>query len=219
MCGKFTQMVGWAELLAWAEISAASGSPIETITPMRFASVIALDEGGKRAAVRMRWGLVPAWETDPAMGTKHIHARAETIESKPTFKDAFARRRGLVVVHSFNEGKEITPTKTEQYIVAAKEPLAIAVIWERWVAPETPALLSFAMVTVAANALIGTITDRMPAIVLPDDWGKWLGETPATAQELKAILVPVEGDWDMQPATSARPAKPPRPQPAQRELF
>jgi putative SOS response-associated peptidase YedK len=218
MCGKFTQMVGWAELLAWAEISAASDSPLETITPMRFASVIALGEDGRRAAVRMRWGLVPGWESDPRMGTGHIHARAETIESKPTFKDAFARRRGLVVVHSFNEGKEITPTKTEQYIITPKTPLTIAVIWDRWAATATT-LLSFAMVTVEANKLIGTITDRMPALVQPEDWGKWLGETPATVAELKTMLVPIEADWDMQPAAKAKPPKPPKPQAAQRELF
>jgi putative SOS response-associated peptidase YedK len=220
MCGKFTQMVGWAELLAWAEISAAAESALETVTPMRFASVIALDEDGRRAAVRMRWGLVPPWESDPQMGTKHIHARAETIESKPTFKDAFAQRRGLIVVHSFNEGKEITPRKTEQYIITPEDcaPLAIAVIWERW-AVSGATLLSFAMVTVEANKLIGTITDRMPAIVQPDGWGKWLGETPAGVDELKAMLAPIEGDWDMQPAAKSQPPSPPKPQPAQRELF
>jgi putative SOS response-associated peptidase YedK len=220
MCGKFTQMVGWAELLAWAEISAASDSALETITPMRFASVIALGDDGQRAAVRMRWGLVPGWESDPRMGTRHIHARAETIESKPTFQNAFARRRGLVVVHSFNEGKEITPTRTEQHIIRPRDgnPLAIAVIWDRWAAAGAT-LLSFAMVTVEANKLVGTITDRMPAIVLPGDWSKWLGETPATVAELKAMLVPIEGDWDMQSAAKARPPKPPKPQSAQRELF
>ena len=214
MCGKFTQMVGWAELLALAEIAAAPQSALETITPMRFASVIRLGAGGAREAARMRWGLVPAWEGDPRPGAGHIHARAETIESKPTFKDAFARRRGLVVVHSFNEGKEVTPTKTEQYIITPKEPLAIAVIWEP--GRDESSLLSFAMVTVAANALIGTITDRMPAVVAESDWPKWLGESPASVAELKALLVPVEGDWQMQPAAKARP---PKPQPAQQELF
>lgn len=221
MCGKFTQMVGWAELLALAEIAAAPASPLETITPMRFADVIALGGDGRRAAVRMRWGLVPAWEKDPLSGTKHIHARAETIDTKRTFRDAFARRRGLLVVHSFNEGKEITPRKTEQHIVTPRDgkPLAIAVVWERWAGRNEGALLSFAMVTVAANALISTITDRMPAVIAAADWPKWLGEAPASVEELKAILVPFEGDWEMQPAAKARPPKPPKPQPAQRELF
>jgi len=221
MCGKFTQMVGWAELLALAEISAAPDSAIEAITPMRFASVIRRSENGVRKAARMRWGLVPAWENDPQMGTRHIHARAETIDTKRTFRDAFAQRRGLVVVHSFNEGREITPTKTEQHIITPKDgaPLAIAVIWERWTGRDESVLLSFAMVTVAANKLIGTITDRMPAVIAESDWPKWLGEVPASVEELKAMLAPVEGDWDMQSAAKARPAKPPKPQPAQRELF
>jgi putative SOS response-associated peptidase YedK len=221
MCGKITQMVGWAELLAWAEMVAAPQSTIEAITPMRFASVIRLGADGAREAVRMRWGLVPPWESDPMMGTRHIHARAETIETKRTFRDAFARRRGLVVVHSFNEGREVTPTRTEQHIITPRDgaPLAIAVIWERWIAPDSASLLSFAMVTVAANALIGTITDRMPALIAPADWPKWLGEEPAGVDELKAMLVPIEGDWEMQPAEQSRPPKPPKPESAQRDLF
>jgi putative SOS response-associated peptidase YedK len=221
MCGKFTQKPGWTGVTTLDELIAAGADDAQapdTVTPMRFADIVTLDGANMRASVRMRWGLVPANAADPNIGTKFIHARAETIDEKPTFRDAFLKRRGLVIVETFNEGEEVTPTKTRQYIISPNDgaPLAIAVIWERWTGRGPLDLLSFAMVTTEANMLIGKITDRMPAVVPPEHWAKWLGEEPATTEELKAMLVPFEGDWTMEPAQ--KPAPPPKPT-AQAELF
>ncbi|HWA92516.1 MAG TPA: SOS response-associated peptidase family protein [Rhizomicrobium sp.] len=214
MCGKFTQRRDFANLTRLNEAFGASDAPDETITPMRLARVIALDGKGMRRAVPMRWGLMPSFDTKP-----HIHARAETIDTKPTFRECFAKRRGLVLVTTFNEGEELSPSRTRQYVLTPKEPVAIAVIWDRTGSGES-LLLSFAMVTVAANPLIATITDRMPALIEDGDWAKWLGEEPATVDELKAILKPSEREMEM------RVAEPPRksqsksgPRPEQAELF
>ena len=165
----------------------------------------------------MRWGMAPRYAKDPLSGTKHIHARAETIDSLPTFREAFLQRRGLAVVSTFNEGKEITPSKTEQHVITPRDgkPLAIAVVWERWTSHNAGELLTFAMVTVPANPLIAIITDRMPAIVAPDDWSLWLGEEDATVETLKAVLKPFDGDWDMRPQEKSKPP----PKPKQPELF
>jgi putative SOS response-associated peptidase YedK len=218
MCGKFTQMRSWGELVTLADLVGAPASATEAVTPMRFATVIRLDAEGRRTAARMRWGFVPAGARDPSDGTRFIHARAESIEQKPTFRDAFFKRRGLVVVNTFNEGKEITPRKTEQYVVTLKErsATAIAVIWERWTEQSRGVLETFAMVTVPPNTLIATITDRMPALIADGDWGKWLGEVPASVDELKAMLQPSDLAMDMVKAT--KPAPPPKPS-AQTELF
>ena len=134
MCGKFTQMMQWRELVTLADLLAAAPSAAETVTPMRMATVIARDEDGARRAVRMRWGMAGRHARDPLAGPKHIHARAETVDTLPSFRESFLHRRGLIAVSTFNEGKELTPTKTEQYVVTPKDgrPLAIAVIWERW---------------------------------------------------------------------------------------
>ena len=218
MCGKFVQMKDWEAMVELAELVLSTSHGLsETITPMRVASVIRLNADGKREVARMRWGFVPANAADQNIGTQFIHARAETIEEKPTYRDAFFNRRGLVIVRTFNEGKEITPTKTEQHVITPRDgkPLAIAVIWERW---RKMPLESFAMVTTAANALIGTITDRMPAVIAPEHWGRWLGEEPASFDELKAILKPFEGDWDMEAAARAKSPAPKKPS-AQQELF
>jgi len=216
MCGKFTQMMSWSELVTLADLVGAPRSAVETVTPMRFATVIRLDAHGKREAVRMRWGLVPSGARDPSDGTRFIHARAETIEQKPTFRDAFFNRRGLVVVSTFNEGKEITPKKTEQYVVTptGRAATAIAVIWERWSDHNAGTLETFAMVTVPPNALIATITDRMPALVGDEDWAKWLGEEEASLDDLKAVLRTSDLAMNMEKA-----GKPP-PKPArQPDLF
>jgi putative SOS response-associated peptidase YedK len=218
MCGKFVQMKDWEAMVELAELVLSTSHGLsETITPMRVASVIRLNADGKREVARMRWGFVPANAADQNIGTQFIHARAETIEEKPTYRDAFFNRRGLVIVRTFNEGREITPTKTEQHVITPRDgkPLAIAVIWERW---RKMPLESFAMVTTAANALIGTITDRMPAVIAPEHWGRWLGEEPASVDELKAILKPFEGDWDMEAAARAKSPAPKKPS-AQQELF
>jgi len=203
-------MLSWDRLVDLDELIRSTSGPPETVTPMRFATVIC--HGEKRKTQRMRWGFVPSHAHDPMVGTKFIHARAETLDEKPTFRDAFFNRRGLVVVHTFNEGREITPRKTEQHVITPRDgkPLAIAVIWEHWAGAPAPGLDSFAMVTVPANRLIGTITDRMPAVVLPEHWATWLGETPARVDEIKAILRPVEGDWEMQPEKPKREPPPPR---------
>jgi putative SOS response-associated peptidase YedK len=213
MCGKFTQMMRWGEFVTLAGLIGAADGPSETVTPMRFATVIRRSVRGAREAVRMRWGFIPAPAKEPNR-SPFIHARAESIEERVTFRDAFVHRRGLIVVKTFNEGKEITPTKTQQHTITPNDgvPVAIAMIWERWAEPHGAALETFAMVTVAANTLIGTITDRMPAIIRPDHWAAWLGESPASVAELKTMLVPFEGDWTMRPEKpKLRPADPDQP--------
>lgn len=228
MCGIFTQMMSWSELVELADlIGAASDGPEDRTTQMRWARVIALDENGKRQSVRMRWGLVPPWSEEPNTLRGTIHARAETIDEKRTYKGPFAKRRGILVVRTFNEGEEVG-SKTRQYVITPKngKPIAIAVIWERWTGPDGAPLLTFAMITVPPNTLIGTITDRMPAVLQPEQWATWLGEGQdregrfdATVEELKAMLVPVDGDWDMAPQAPrpppprGRPPTPSKPEP------
>jgi putative SOS response-associated peptidase YedK len=210
MCGKFTQMMRWGGLVTLDDLIKTAEGPSETVTPMRFATILRGKPQAGREAVRMRWGLVPPWAKEPNR-SPIIHARAETIEVKPAFKHAFLSRRGILVVKTFNEGKEIAANRTEQHSIAPKDgkPIAIAVVFDRWGEKPGAALETFAMVTVPANALIGAITDRMPAVIEGADWGKWLGEEPASISDLKGLLVPFEGNWTM--AQEKKPAAPRRP--------
>jgi putative SOS response-associated peptidase YedK len=220
MCGKFTQYASWAEVHAFSQAltedagSAGAGEddPLVIATPMRFASILRLNPAGAREMAQMRWGFADRKAANPAR-PKHMHARAETIDVRPTFADAFAHARGILFVHSFNEGEEVG-TKTKQWVISPKDgrPIAIAVIWEAWEnADET--LLTFIQVTTPANALISTITDRMPAILRPEHHALWLGETEASLPEVKAALGTFEdgGAWLMEPqAPPVKPLKRPR---------
>jgi putative SOS response-associated peptidase YedK len=208
MCGKFTQRPAWQEETDFVALLAPKPGPVEveTVTPMRFASVLMLEEG-RRLACRMRWGWARRGDTAPGNVPHHIHARAETIDTLPTFADAFRTRRGLLMARTFNEGREVTAKKTEQHTITPRDgrPVGIAVLWECWQREGCGALYTFVMATTPPNALIGTITDRMPAVLPPEQWAKWLGEEPAHPAELKAMLMPFEGDWDMAP--EYRPAR------------
>jgi len=220
MCGKFTQQLRWRDVVRLSDlIGTVESESIETLTPMRFAQVIALDGNGVRKSVPMRWGLVPSHAADAREAKPHIHARAETIDSKPTFRESFLQRRGVIVVSTFNEGQEVG-SKTVQYVCTPKDGkhIAIAVIWDRW-SDGVANLLSFAMVTTPPSEIIATITDRMPALLEDSDWAKWLGEEPATVEELKAMLRVSSRDLDMERAS--KPSPPPKPMrdTGQAELF
>lgn len=214
MCGKFTQKRAFANLTRLREAFGIAEID-EAFTPMRFAPVIALDGNGVRKAVPMRWGLIPGFARDAAETKPHIHARAETIDTKPTFRESFEKRRGILLASTFNEGEEVTPTRTQQYVLTPKdgEPVAIAILWDKWRGEDGNWLLTFAMVTVAANPQVSTITDRMPALIEEGDWAKWLGEEAATLDALKAMLRPSARALDMHRVEKPKKA------PEQAELF
>lgn len=221
MCGKFTQLASWREVHAFSQPLAVEGSNVLVVaTPMRFASIMRLDGTGTRAMLPMRWGFAGKDDPNPAR-PKHMHARAETIDERPTFARAFASGRGILMVHTFNEGEELPNGKTKQWVITPNDglPIAIAVICEEWV-NGTERLDTFVQVTVPANALILRITDRMPAILPREAWPVWLGETSAQPDDLKSLLRTFEdgGAWTMTEQASSRKSKPAKPRP-QQELF
>jgi putative SOS response-associated peptidase YedK len=221
MCGKFTQMASWAEVVAFSRLLTAipDGEPATVSTPMRIAKVMRLGEDGGRELAPMRWGF--SKPANPSFKPDHMHARAETIDTRPTFAGAFAERRGIVLVETFNEGEVLDNGRTKQWVVRPRDrkPIAIAVIWEEWVG-DTGSEPTFVMVTVPPNPLIARITDRMPAILRQKDWAAWLGEQDAALQDVKALLRTFddEGNWEMGEQAPARSSKAATPK-AQGELF
>jgi putative SOS response-associated peptidase YedK len=147
-------------------------------------------EEGKRRLTQMRWGLIPFWAKDTKIGRKTFNARSEDIDQKPAFREAWkAGRRCLVVSTGYYEWRQ--PDK-QPFAVALgnRGPMVFAGLWERWRDPEGQPIKSFTIITTGANALIAPIHDRMPVLLPPDAWPAWLGETPATSSELKALLRP-----------------------------
>jgi putative SOS response-associated peptidase YedK len=134
---------------------------------------------GERSLDFIRWGLIPYWCDDPKGGRKPINAKAETVATTPTFRDAYRARRCIVPVDGFFEWRAAKGGR-QPYAIAMRDasPFGIAGVWENWKSPSGEWIRTFAVITVPANALVSAIHDRMPAILRPADYERWLGPEP-----------------------------------------
>jgi putative SOS response-associated peptidase YedK len=139
----------------------------------------------------MRWGLVPFWAKDIKVGFSNINAKAEGIESKPAFREAFQRRRCLVPVDNFYEWKK-TETGKQPYTIALADRrlMALAGLWENWRLPAGEWVRSFAIITTTPNELCAELHNRMPVVLAPNVWSEWLGEEHADPPRLKPLFAP-----------------------------
>ena len=167
----------------------ANIAPSQDVAAVRLASGESGEVG--RRFVWLRWGLIPAWAKDPAIGNRTINARAETLAQKPAFRAAFRERRCLIVADGFYEWKTEAGGKQPYRITLVDGgPFALAGLWERWAGPQGgEAIESCTIVTTEANARLRAIHPRMPVILAPDAFDPWLDpETPGA--EAEALLVP-----------------------------
>jgi len=148
-------------------------------------------ETGERTLDRLWWGLIPHWVKDETGGHRPINAKGETVASLPTFRDAYKRRRCLVPIDNFFEWNAIkSATAKQPYAIGMKsgEPFALAGIWENWRRPGTDDWIrTFAVITTTANDLMYSIHDRMPVIVAPINYERWLS---AIEPDPRDLLVP-----------------------------
>src|SRR5262249_41861982 len=167
-----------------------NAAPTEDLPVVRYDA-----RAGQRSLDVMRWGLVPFWAKDLKVGFANINAKAEGIDTRPAFREAFARRRCLVPFDFFYEwrklGKERQPYAAA---LADRRLLALAGLWETWRSPAGERVRSFAIVTTAPNQLLAELHDRMPVILPPENWPAWLGEEAADPERLKTLLVPYPSD-------------------------
>jgi putative SOS response-associated peptidase YedK len=161
-------------------------APTEDLPVIRYDA-----KAGERSLDPMRWGLVPYWAKDLKIGYSTFNAKAEGIEQRPTFREAFARRRCLVALDAFYEWKKRGKDR-EPYAIARADRglMAMAGLWENWRSPAGEWVRSVTIVTTAANALLAELHDRMPVIMDSDAWPIWLGEEPASVEGLKELLAP-----------------------------
>jgi putative SOS response-associated peptidase YedK len=136
---------------------------------------------GKRSLV-IKWGLIPHWCADPRGGRRPINAKAESISKLSTFREAYARRRCILPVDGFFEWRAIKGARAKRpYAIAMKDgsPFGLAGLWENWRNPNTGEWeRTFAIITVPSNSLVEQIHDRMPAILKPTTYARWLGSEP-----------------------------------------
>jgi putative SOS response-associated peptidase YedK len=163
-----------------------NAAPTDQLPIVRFDA-----RAGERSLGLARWGLVPFWSKDINVGFANINAKAEGIENRPAFREAFQRRRCLVTVDNFYEWKKTAAGK-QPYAVALADRgvMALAGLWENWRSPACEWVRSFAIITTTPNALCAELHNRMPVVLGPETWPEWLGEEPADPRHLKAMLAP-----------------------------
>jgi putative SOS response-associated peptidase YedK len=135
---------------------------------------------GERSLDLLRWGLIPSWCSDPKGGRKPINAKSETVARLPTFRDAYRSRRCILPVDGFYEWLATKHGK-QPYAIAMKDrsPFGIATLWENWKDPAMGQWVrTFVVLTTPANELVVRIHDRMPAILKPADYARWLSAEP-----------------------------------------
>jgi putative SOS response-associated peptidase YedK len=170
--------------------------PSWNVAPTDSLPVVRYDpKAGQRSLDLLRWGLIPYWAKDIKVGFANINAKAEGIETKRAFRDAFDRRRCLVPVDNFYEWKKIGLGKQPYAIALADRGImALAGVWENWKSSAGEWVRSFAIVTTEPNELCAQLHNRMPVVLAPDAWPTWLGEEPASPTQLKSLLVPYPSD-------------------------
>lgn len=196
MCGRVKLSTDFSEIkIAFRippERPTPNGAPSWNVAPTDPLPVVRYDEKDRERSLEvMRWGLIPYWAKDIKIGYSTINARAEEVETKPAFREAFRQRRCLVPIDSFYEWKK-TETGKQPYAIALAggRLMALAGLWDSWRSPQGERMRSFTIVTTTPNELCATLHNRMPVVLKPNAWPAWLGEEPSDAPHLKALLAP-----------------------------
>jgi putative SOS response-associated peptidase YedK len=201
MCGRFSLRARLAELLseyALDEQHAPALVPRYNVAPTQPVFAVRERPGAApavREAVWLRWGLIPSWASDAAIGNRMINARAETVAAKPAFRAALSRRRCLLAADGFYEWKAEGRAKQPYFIHFPDDrPFAFAGLWESWEGPDHSSIESCTILTTEANELMRPLHDRMPVILQRGDYAKWLDAEEQKSAALLPLLVPFTGD-------------------------
>jgi putative SOS response-associated peptidase YedK len=176
-----------------AERNAECSPAIQRRTHQDILAVRFNPESKERTLDALRWGLVPFWAKDIKISYSLINAKAETVAEKPAFREAFRSRRCLIAADGFYEWKKLDGKAKQPYAITMKERglFGFAGLWERWNAKASGEVVrSCTIITTTPNEVCAPIHDRMPVIVAPEDYAKWLGEEEADPVRLLQMLKP-----------------------------
>ncbi|MBT2757177.1 SOS response-associated peptidase [Mesobacillus foraminis] len=197
MCGRFTLTADFEQLIERFEIESFHLNdeyvPSYNIAPSQ--SVLAvINNGHINKLGYLKWGLIPSWAKEPSIGYKMINARGESLMEKPSFKNAYRKKRCLVIADSFYEwsrvgGKKKTPMRIK---LKTDEAFAMAGLWEQWKTPIGDSVFSCTVITTAPNQLMRNIHDRMPVILRPEDEKVWLDPSIQDPHLLDPLLRPLD---------------------------
>jgi putative SOS response-associated peptidase YedK len=197
MCGRFTLTASVDQLIDRFDIGMflqeEEYNPSYNVAPSQ--SVLAvINDGSRKRMGFLRWGLIPPWAKDMSIGYKMINARAETLTDKPSYRNAYKKKRCLIVADSFYEWKRIdSKTKIPMRIkLKSNDLFAMAGLWENWKSPDGNAVYSCSVITTGPNELVQDIHDRMPVILKPEDEKYWLDPSITDTTKLQPLLKPLD---------------------------
>jgi putative SOS response-associated peptidase YedK len=195
MCGRFTLRTPTPILIEHFGLGRIPALPPRfNIAPTQDVAVVRQSaDAASPELVLLRWGLIPSWAKDPAIGNRMINARGETVATKPAFRAAFRRRRCLVLADGFYEWKPVDRRKQPYYIHRHDDaPMGLAGLWDSWQAADDPAqqLDTCTIITTQANRQLRAIHDRMPVIIAPQQYTTWLDPEIDDPDRLLPLLAP-----------------------------
>jgi putative SOS response-associated peptidase YedK len=193
MCGRFTLRAPARLQLDLFRLDAMPElKPRYNIAPSQpIAAVRALPDQPKREVAMLKWGLIPSWAKDPAIGNTLINARSESAATKPSFRSAFKARRCLILADGFYEWQKTKGAKQPFHIqMKSGEPFAFAGLWEHWEDPNGELVESATILTTDANDLMRPIHQRMPVILPPKEFDLWLDPAVKDTAKVAPLLQP-----------------------------
>jgi len=199
MCGRFYLTATPAEMKKMFRAdSVPELVPRYNIAPAQLSPIVIAVEKNRRIHMA-RWGLVPSWSRDLSLGAGMINAPAETLEEKPAYRIAFNAQRCLVPASGFYEW-HTQGAKSQPYKIALRNgaPFAFAGLWESWAPENGEPVETFTIITTQANKLVGEVHDRMPVIIAPTDYSRWLTGPANTA---KKLLLPYTSGMTIAPVS------------------
>ena len=205
MCGRFTLTVDPAEAQDTFSIYSfpEKFAPRFNIAPTQ--PVLAIPNDDKFTADFFMWGLIPMWAKDPQIGNRLINARSETLAEKPSFRGSLKYKRCLILADGFYEWKGAPgkKAKTPFFIhMKNRKPFAFAGLWDSWNSPDGSQIKTCTIITTEPNELMSLLHNRMPVILHPRDYAKWLDPSAQTPDQLLPLLRPFPADkMDAYPVT------------------
>jgi len=192
MCGRFVLISDLSIISEYFNIQEASASftPNWNVSPGQHIPAV-IRQGDKNILASFLWGLIPFWAKDPSVGAKLINARAETVNEKPSFKNAFQKRRCLIIADGFYEWKKDGNKKIPYYVyLKSEKPCGFAGLYESWISPEKKQVDTCTIITTAANEVVHPIHGRMPVIIPKEQEEIWLKNDVIDTPSLLGVLKP-----------------------------
>ena len=196
MCGRYVLLTDLSVIVESFDIGkvACEYRPGMNISPgQQIAAVLRRD--GQNSLVHFQWGLIPPSATDPSIGNRLFNARAETVSEKPSFRNAFAKRRCLIPADGFYEWKKLGKGKQPfKFSLKSGKPFGFAGLYESWVSPAGKPIDTCTILTTEPNDLLRPVHDRMPVMLPKDREAHWIDPENRDPRRLLSLLKPYPSD-------------------------